>query len=225
MNHIRARIMAFSYWREGRINFLDVLFLMLPESWRPLRLTILGIQIWVLNQYHIELIKNNTVVVDAGANIGVFSLLVAKKRPDCIIYAFEPTPSIFKKLQRNTRKFPNIKLFNAALGEKNGTAHIVDLGGGGECNHIGDEGIPIEMKTIDSLGIDMNFLKMDTEGYEAEILKGAAMTIKKNKPVIAMSAYHKPDDKTELPALLNSIAPYDCVLHHDAEDDFICRPL
>jgi len=68
----------------------------------------------------------------------------------------------------------------------------------------------------------MDFLKIDTEGYEAEILKGAAGTIKKYKPVLALSAYHKPNDKKELPELVNSIAPYDCELL--GGEDLICKP-
>jgi hypothetical protein len=39
-----------------------------------------------------------------------------------------------------------------------------------------------------------------------------------------MSAYHKPNDPVELPKLLNSIAPYDCELRHDCEEDLICKP-
>ena len=70
----------------------------------------------------------------------------------------------------------------------------------------------------------MNFLKMDTEGYEANILKGAAETIKKYKPIIAMSAYHKPNDKKELPELLNGITPYDCEFRQDCEENLICKP-
>ena len=92
-------------------------------------------------------------------------------------------------------------------------------------NHIGEGGDPCEIKTIDSFDIPMDFLKIDTEGYEANILRGAAETIKKHKPIIAMSAYHKPEDKNELPKLLNSITPYDCVLSFSGEEDFICRPL
>ena len=178
----------------------------------------------IYNQYHVELIKERATVVDAGANIGVFSIFAAQKHPDATIYAFEPTPSTFKTLQENTAKYPNIKCFNCALGDQNGNTHIVDLGDFSGLNHIGEAGIPIEMKTIDSLNIPLDFLKMDTEGYEANILKGAAETIKKYKPVISMSAYHKPEDKTELPILVGSIASYDCELRDDCEENFICKP-
>jgi len=180
-------------------------------------------QIVYRNQYHIDLIKENDIVVDAGANMGIFSIFVAVKHPHATIYAFEPTPSTFTALKENVKYYPNIKVFNCGLGEREKMASVITASGSGG-NYIGEGGTPIEIKTIDGLNIPVDFIKMDVEGYERNILKGAAETIKKYKPIIAMSAYHKPDDVTELPKLLNSIAPYDCELHHDCEEDFICKP-
>lgn len=181
-------------------------------------------EVIVRNQYHIELIGKNAVVVDAGANIGIFSVYVASHHLDATIYAFEPTPSTFQILKENTKYYSNIKVFNHGLGEKEETKSII---AGKHCgmNYIGEGGIPTEIKTIDSLGITMNFLKMDTEGYEGNILKGATETIRKYKPVIAMSAYHRPEDKTVLPAIVNAIVPYNCELRRDCEEDLICQPL
>jgi FkbM family methyltransferase len=181
-------------------------------------------QIITNNEYHVELIKDSDVVIDAGANAGIFSVFAAIKHPEATIYAFEPTPFTFDILKKNTQYYPNIRCFNAALGDKCGPTTIVEAPRP-TMNFVGVGGIPIEMRTIDSLGIPLNFLKMDTEGYEANILKGATETIRKYKPIIAMSAYHKPEDKVELPKLLNSISPYDCELRHDCEEEFICKPL
>ena len=85
---------------------------------------------------------------------------------------------------------------------------------------------PISIVTLDSLNLPkVDFIKIDTEGYEAPILRGARETIKRCRPIISMSAYHNPNDKTELPALLNSITPYRCELHRGSEEDFICKPI
>jgi FkbM family methyltransferase len=180
-------------------------------------------QVIIKNQYHIDLIKKDAVVIDAGANMGFFSIFVAVEHPDATVYAFEPTPLTFAALKNNVKYYPNIKVFNYALGESEGNVSIVAMPNCGS-NYIGEGGTPIEMKIIDSLNMRMDFLKMDVEGYEGNILKGAKETIKKWKPIIAMSAYHKPEDKTELPKLVNSIIPYDCELYHDYEEDFICQP-
>jgi FkbM family methyltransferase len=198
------------------------------------------------NQYHAELIKSGDIVVDAGANLGIFSVYVASKHPDATIYAFEPTPTTFSALKYNTKSFLNVHVFNFALGDREGIVPLVEtpVWSGGNFL-VGSNPVPekndiirkiyrkiknkiysvsVKVKTLDNFCFACNFLKIDTEGYEANILKGASETIKKYKPIIAMSAYHKPEDRTELPRILNSIAPYDCELRHDCEEDFICKP-
>ena len=72
----------------------------------------------------------------------------------------------------------------------------------------------------------LDFLKMDTEGYEANILRGAENTIKKFKPVITMSAYHKPQDKVELAEIVQSFySGYHCDLVKSFDEDLlICTP-
>ena len=244
--NILYRTRALAFCVRGRISVFQLLCQMVPRSMRPANNAAVSLfgksftvpardlgdfillihQIVDKNQYHTELIGDNAVVVDGGANVGVFSIAVAEAHADAIIYAFEPTPETFRILQDNINAYSNIRAFNCGLGDKQTTASVIDLGHGGGGNYIGEvgEGIPVKIKTIDSLNIPMTFLKMDTEGYEANILRGATATIRKYKPIISMSAYHKPNDKTELPKLLNSMAPYDCELRSDCEEDFICKP-
>lgn len=176
------------------------------------------------NQYRVELIGKSGVVIDAGANMGIFSIFAAAKHPDATIYAFEPTPSTFATLKENTRYYPNIKIFNCGLGEKEKTSSIV-IGKHSGANYIGEGGTPVAIKTIDGFGLPVSFIKMDTEGYEANILRGAAATIKKHRPIMVMSAYHKPGDETELPALIQSMTPYHCELRNDCEKDLVCWPI
>jgi FkbM family methyltransferase len=240
---IKARINAWKFFFEGNLSLGQAIYLMLPSPLRPkkdARVKLFGKDVIVpngevgcfmglvnaivtSNQYHAELVKGT--VVDAGAHIGIFSIFAAINHPGATIYAFEPAPSTFGALKENVERYPNIKAFNCALGERNGEASLI-LTGDHEGNHLGENGIPVGVKTIDSLDMEVDFIKMDTEGYEANILEGARETIKKWKPVIVMAAYHKPSDKTELPALLNNIMPYDCELKHDGTDeDFVCKPI
>jgi len=58
---------------------------------------------------------------------------------------------------------------------------------------------------IQKKNINVDFIKIDTEGYEKQILQGARETIKKFSPVIACSAYHLKGDKIEIPKLVQSI--------------------
>jgi len=243
---IRARVRAAKWFLGGRISLSQSLCLSAPAflkpnikgkstvvkflgnpftipNWEVSDFMDMREQIISANQYHIELIKDGDIVVDAGANMGVFSIFVATTYPHCTIYAFEPAPNTFMALSQNTKYYPNIKVFNCGLGEEEKKASILVSDHTG-ANYVGEGGVPIDIKTIDGLNLRVDFLKMDTEGYEANILQGAKTTIKKWKPVIAMSAYHKPNDAKELPALLNSITSYNCELKHDSEADLICKP-
>ncbi len=244
---IKLRILYGKLLLTGNLSFSLAAFFMLPAFMRPKMDSIKSFSIYGkpfitpkgprelrtalnliheiigLNQYRIQLIKNDAVVIDAGANTGVFSIFVAANHPRSAIHAFEPTPSTFEALKTNTRYYPNIKIYNFGLGEKEKKASILLASGSGG-NYIGERGIPVQIKTLDSFNLPADFIKIDTEGYEANILRGAAETLKKYKPIIVMSAYHKPNDETELPALLNSIVPYDCELRQDCEKDFTCTP-
>ncbi len=244
---IMFRYYALKFFLQGKVSFFDFYQALLPYSWRSIKekrrviKKLFGNQFIVpdggdfgfaslkqeivdSNQYHAELIKDGAIVIDAGANLGMFSVFVASKYAGATIYAFEPTPATLEALKENARYYSNIKVFGSALGEKDGMSSFVITSDPGQ-NHIGEGGTPIQMKTIDSLSFSVDFIKIDTEGYEANVLKGAAETIKRCKPIIAMSAYHKPEDKTELPRVLNEIAPYDCKLYCDCEEVFICKPL
>ena len=244
MEKIKRRVRAWEHFFAGKSTLWQTILFMMPVGWRPRRTSVaqlfgkpviipanedmegfLGLKEQIVDQngYHTELIPKDAVVVDAGANIGIFSIFAASQRPDITVYAFEPTPETFEALKENTKYYPNIKAFNCGLGEKEEMASVI-IGKRSGANRIGKGGIPIPIKTIDSLNLPMKFLKMDVEGYEGSIMKGAARTIATYKPVIIMSAYHRPDDTRRLPEILNGIAPYDCELKHEYEDDFLCVP-
>lgn len=66
----------------------------------------------------------------------------------------------------------------------------------------------------------VDFIKIDTEGAEREIIKGARETIKRFKPKMAISAYHLPDDKKVIPELILSIRDdYKFKLVNKGEED------
>ena len=65
---------------------------------------------------------------------------------------------------------------------------------------------------------------MDTEGFEENVLLGANKTISKFKPVLSLSAYHKPTDKDRLPKIIKSIREdYKITLNHSGEETFYCE--
>lgn len=248
MNSVKIRVSGWRMFIAGDISFLDALNKTLPTRWQPKSAPgkrtvklfnkpfvvpdgIIPIYISLVseivhsNQYHVELIKDGATVVDAGANMGIFSIYVARKYPNAIVYAFEPAPDTFISLKENTKYYPNIKVFNIGLGNANQNASMV-MTGWSIGSYIGPGTVPVAIRKLDDVGIKqkVDFIKIDTEGYEAPILRGAIATIKRSQPIIAMSAYHHVGDKTELPKLLNTIAPYRCELRNDFEEDLVCTP-
>ena len=199
-------------------------------------------EIILLDQYHAkQFIKNNSIIIDAGANIGTFSVFAAYLAPQGRVYSFEPVTGTFQILKRNAEDYPQITCVNSGLGDEVSKKNIfvdskitvASIFEDSPYYHGNDGKEDRKTETASILTIDafvvandiprIDFIKIDTEGYEAKILKGARETIKKWKPVIAMSAYHNPNDKEDLPQIMKEICPdYICELHQDHEEDFIC---
>jgi|SRR3989344_1266078 len=197
-------------------------------------------EIIILDQYHAEqFFKKDFIVIDAGANSGVFSVFAAHLAPQGRIYSFEPVANTFENLKKNTRDYPGITCINSGLGDEISQKNIFvnsrsTLGSVFEDSPFyrtrsdWKEHESASIMTIDAFVAENNipridFIKIDTEGYEAKILNGAKESIRKWKPVIAMSAYHNPNDKEDLPRIVKKIYPhYICELHREHEEDFIC---
>jgi hypothetical protein len=87
-----------------------------------------------------------------------------------------------------------------------------------------------QITTIDDFVAQQNinrvdFIKIDTEGYEAKVIEGARDTIKKQRPIIVMAGYHHSDDAAALPLLVDSIAEnYKCSIEDRGDLTLICAP-
>jgi len=142
--------------------------------------------------FFISYLKKGDIVVDVGANIGTLTLLSAslvKERGK--VYAFEANQKTYNKyLLKNIELngFTNIETFCMALGDENSIAILSDLKSDG-CNYI----ITGESKNIKTVKTKLarladvipstieriNLLKIDTEGYELFVLKGAGNLLEK----------------------------------------------
>jgi FkbM family methyltransferase len=60
-------------------------------------------------------VDNTSTVLDIGANIGLFSLFLKQKYPDCKIFSFEPSPELFDILKLNLSQFKDVKIFDYGL--------------------------------------------------------------------------------------------------------------
>lgn len=112
------------------------------------------------------------VVLDGGANIGAFSLLIHNKVRKVI--AIEPNPTNFSYLKKNISLSgaSNVIPINAALSSENGDAYI---SGEGETGHLSQlRGFPIKTITLDSIedevGLSISRAKLDIEGAEPLVI-------------------------------------------------------
>jgi len=136
-----------------------------------------------------KFLHQDDTFLDVGANIGFISLVAASFiGENGLVYAFEPHPETYKILEENIRlnSFKNICSMNIALGAEVSEAKIYDNldGNRGSSSLIRPEGASkkngkkIEIVTIDKLIEEYNLhipsiIKIDVEGFELEVLKGA----------------------------------------------------
>ena len=170
--------------------------------------------VWRKDQYFPEGIiqlSENEVFVDGGAFTGDTLLAFIRKAKNKYskCYAFEPEPENAAKLNvlAGRQGFRDVRIVGKGLWNKADTLRFAASEGttGSEISETGSTSI--EVDTIDNASPDATFIKLDVEGAELEALKGAAETIKRNRPKLAICLYHKPGDLFEIPLLIKALAP------------------
>ena len=145
------------------------------------------------------IMKNNLAIdsncIDIGCHKGEILDLMFKYSPKGNHYAFEPIPYLYSEL---AKKYQNkAKVFPYALSDKNGKTSFQLVKNAPAYSGIKKrrydipnpeiEEIKVELKTLDSivpLNEKVDFIKIDVEGGEFGVLRGAENVIKKNKPII-----------------------------------------
>ena len=115
--------------------------------------------------------------IDIGSNVGMWTRELAQKFEQ--VYCFEPNPNFIECFNKNITE-SNVKLFELGLSNKEHTASQ-------EFNSTQMTNTPgnIQCRTLDSFNLnDIDFIKIDVDGFEIEVLEGAVETITRNKPVI-----------------------------------------
>ena len=162
------------------------------------------------NQYfdYKEYYKPYGIFIDAGCFDGQTSIKFAKwcNNKYSKIYAFEPEKNNFEICKDNLMNLKNVELINAGLGSYVGTAYFCS--DNKSSSYISENGqTKIEITTIDETVVyeNVSFIKMDIEGAELDALKGASKTIMRDKPLCAISVYHRPGDVFEVARYLKSL--------------------
>ena len=156
--------LIFPYTEFGSVSSLDI-FSSLNEL--------------IIFSYYIKNSDKYKNVIDIGANIGLHSLLMAKLGWN--VNAYEPDPLHFQILKKNIllNNLKNIKVFESAVSNNNGNTQFVRVKGNTTSSHIAGsketpygelETININIVDISDLTSNCDFIKIDAEGHEAEII-------------------------------------------------------
>lgn len=147
-------------------------------------------------------------VIDVGANVGQFAVATAKIFSGVSVHSFEPNPECVSALQKNIASLPNVLVYPLALGEAEGEvsfhvnshshsssilplakSHLMAFPDAREVNMI-----QVKLCTLDKVFADIELsspvmLKLDVQGYEAQVLRGATETLKRIDYVVLEASF------------------------------------
>lgn len=122
------------------------------------------------------------VAVDVGAHVGSWSVHMARWFREVI--AFEPHDENYRCLVENVKHLPNVLCCNAACGSVKATASIKKHGTNSGCMTLVG-GNDFQVIRLDDFGLmELDFLKIDVEGFEGHVIRGALEVIGNFRPVI-----------------------------------------
>lgn len=140
--------------------------------------------------------------IDVGANIGIYTLLASRHiRAGGEVFAFEPSPLEFAKLEKTIvwNSLSNVIAECVAVGSESGTVGFYEsTTGAGALNRIGKPAkrdLPFQLVTVPCIALDdyfatkpsiATFIKVDVEGFELPVLKGAQNFLQRTRPTIMM---------------------------------------
>ena len=158
----------------------------------------------------------NKDIIDAGGYVGDTALLFSSYT-DKSIHVFEASPSNMDIIRETIRlnQLENIVPVSKALGEKSGTATF-SLGERNSCNSLVERPgynypnhIEVPVITLDDYvrenDLEVGLIKVDIEGGEQLLLKGAVETIRTQHPILLISIYHSANDFFEIKPMIEKM--------------------
>jgi FkbM family methyltransferase len=151
------------------------------------------------------LTREGMVAYDIGANVGFFSVLIARLvGPAGQVYSFEPLPQNARQISYNARLngFSNIHVDMAVVGQSDGAAsfRVTDFSTTGKLESAGSvkvqmDAITARMRQLDAMvsrgdAPAPELIKMDVEGAEADVLRGAAEILRRARPILLIELHN-----------------------------------
>lgn len=173
---------------------------------------------WPINSYQqnvldaaLKYVKNFNLAIDIGANVGLQTVRFSEKFSQVI--SFEPTSLNYCCLIENTKMLKNVTINNFGLGELDKIEKISLPENSNNCGAFSIKDFvnsslslineDIEIKRLDSFNYSPSLIKIDTQGYELQVLRGAAETLK-SKPVLIIESETK-KEKNEIFSFLTTL--------------------
>lgn len=153
--------------------------------------------------------KCNNIVIDVGAHIGLYSIYSSSYAERVI--AIEPETTNFNHLIINIQSYKNIYPLKMALGDENRKMRLFlhDSWGhsllfpSSQFEEVLVRKLDDVIEKLDLRKVDL--IKINAEGYELKILKGAEKTIRKFKPILAIGIHHYEKEAQEIFSYLNEV--------------------
>ena len=149
----------------------------------------------------LKYVKHWRNCIDIGSNVGMWTRELAQKFEQ--VYCFEPNPNFIECFNKNIHE-TNVQLFQYGLSNKEHTAsqefkstQITNIPGNVQC------------QTLDSFNLNnIDFIKIDVDGFEVEVLEGAVETIKRNNAVVVieMKSYKRPNTCNKIKEILSRLS-------------------
>ncbi|MBS1810944.1 MAG: FkbM family methyltransferase [Acidobacteria bacterium] len=143
-----------------------------------------------------RLLHKGAVVIDVGANIGYYTRIASNLvGQEGQVLAFEPSPKALSVLKLNTGDLGNVQIFPVALSDSEGEVRFYVRKNGGTSSLSADSGaqqVLVKMTTLDHLPINVqqvDFIKIDVEGFEPDVLRGAQSVIKRFRPIVYLEYF------------------------------------
>lgn len=140
------------------------------------------------HQYHKMLpamthVKKKRVAVDVGMHIGLWAMHLAKRFNHVV--GFEPIEEHVECLRENMRSFNNYVLHKCALGDQSTSVGMKFLQGSTGSTHVDEKSTGVPMFRLDDFQFEhVDFLKIDVEGYEYQVVAGGEKIIRAHRPVV-----------------------------------------
>jgi FkbM family methyltransferase len=196
-----VRLWAWQVWRRTVARLITIRCAegsqLLAPSWSRVAAVIAGTGLTERDDaiFVLDLLRPEDLFVDVGANIGFFSVLAAGR--GARVKAYEPTPEASAMIERSVAlngRHELVTVHPIACGAQSGVTRFttgLDIG-----NHIvqeGEPGIEVAISTLDEQ-LDgehppMTMLKIDAEGHDLDVLRGALRAVERLQPVILVEIW------------------------------------